>query len=390
MRNKMLGFKNKVESVMNSEDKAPVISLASALYTISLLYGAGQRLRQLGYRKKIIPARKLPCRVICVGNLAVGGTGKTPMTMYVAEKIKRFGYQPAIVSRGYRGEAQNRGGVVSDGRSLFMGPEQAGDEPYLIAARLKDVPVIVGKDRFAAGMLALNKFQPDVLVLDDGFQHLRLKRDVDLVLLDHLHSFGNMHLLPRGILREPISALARATACIFTRYRADGAGSAASSIERIKKHSPQLPVFKSTYVPYCYTIRSGAQISIAENTDCSSPEAAKRLNGEKTFGFSGIARNQDFQDTVKNIGFKIAGFIEFADHHRYTAHDINHILAAAEKANVRCLITTEKDLVRIPPENPFHLDLVIVGVRVSFGDGEQNFMAFLKNRLSQIKTTNPT
>ena len=367
---------------MNSEGKAPVISLAAALYTISLLYGAGQRLRQLGYRKKIIPARKLPCRVICVGNLAVGGTGKTPMAMYVAEKIKQFGYQPAIVSRGYGGGAQIRGGVVSDGRSIYMGPQQAGDEPYLIARRLKDVPVIVGKDRYAAGMLALNKFQPDVVVLDDGFQHLRLKRDVDLVLLDHLHSFGNMHLLPRGILREPISALARATACIFTRYRADGAGRAASSIELIKKHSPQLPVFTSTYVPYYYTIRSGAQISVDENTDCFSPEAVKRLNGEKIFGFSGIARNHDFQDTVKNIGFKIAGFIEFTDHHRYTVHDLNHILAAAEKTGARYLITTEKDLVRIPPEKPFHLDLVVVGVRVSFGDGERDFMAFLKDRLA--------
>ncbi len=373
---------------MNSEAKAPVISLASALYTISLFYGAGQRLRQLGYRKRIIPARKLPCRVICVGNLAVGGTGKTPMTMYVTEKIKGFGYRPAIVSRGYRGAAQNRGGVVSDGRSIYMGPEQAGDEPYLIAGRLKDVPVIVGKDRFAAGMLALNKFQPDVVVLDDGFQHLRLKRDVDLVLLDHLHPFGNRHLLPRGILREPVSALARAAACIFTRSRADGAGRAASSMELIKKHSPQMPVFASTYVPYCYTIRSGVQISIDGNTDCSSPEAVGRLTGEKVFGFSGIARNHDFQDTVKNIGFKIAGFIEFADHHRFTPHDLNHILAAAENANARCLITTEKDLVRIPPENPFHLDLVVVGVRVSFGDGEQDFLAFLKDRLSHIKITN--
>ena len=151
MRNKSREFRKKVESVMTSESTAPVISLASALYGISLLYSAGWKLRELGYQKKIFPAKKLPCKVICVGNLAVGGTGKTPMTMYVAEKIKQFGLQPVIVSRGYRGGAQNRGGVVSDGRSIFMGPEQAGDEPYLIAARLKDVPVVVGKDRFAAG-----------------------------------------------------------------------------------------------------------------------------------------------------------------------------------------------------------------------------------------------
>ena len=198
-----------------------------------------------------------------------------------------------------------------------------------------------------------------------------------------------MHLLPRGILREPISALKRATAGIFTRYRADKAGSAASAIEIIKKHSPQLPLFASSYLPYHYTIRSGAQISFDENIVCSPPETTGSLNDEKVFGFSGIARNHDFQDTVKNLGFRVAGFVEFSDHHRYTAQDFSHILAAAEKANARRLITTEKDLVRIPPENPFHLDLVVVGVRVSFGPESRILSAFLKNRLSHIKITNP-
>lgn len=371
---------------MNSEGKAPAVSLASMLYSVSLLYGAGRKLGQLGYQKKIFPVRRLPCRVICVGNLAVGGTGKTPMTMYLAGKLKQFGYRPAIVSRGYRGAAQNRGDVVSDGRSIRMGPEQAGDEAFMMAGRLKDVPVIVGRDRFAAGMLAVSKFQADVIVLDDGFQHLRLQRDVDLVLLDHLRPFGNMHLLPRGVLREPISALARATACIFTRYRADGGGSPASMIEMIAKHSPQLPVFTSTHVPYHYTIRSGARILLDENMVCSAPESADILNCGKIFGFSGIARNQDFQDTVRNLGFRTGGFVEFSDHHRYTSQDFGYIRAAADIANARCLITTEKDLVRIPPENPFHLDLVVVGVRVSFGGGEGDFITFLKDRLAQIRS----
>jgi tetraacyldisaccharide 4'-kinase len=320
--------------------------------------------------------------VICIGNLAVGGTGKTPMTMYVAELMKRFGYRPAVVSRGYRGRAQDRGGVVSDGSSIFMGPDQAGDEPYMMAGRLKDVPVIVGKDRFAAGMLALNNFKPDVIVLDDGFQHLGLKRDVDLVLLDHLHAFGNMHLLPRGILREPVSALQRATACVLTRYRPEKAGGAMSAKDLIKKYAPHLPVFTSTYAPYCYTIRGGAQISINTGKACSAPDFACRLDGAKTFVFSGIARNQDFQETARNIGFKTAGFMEFDDHHPYSSHDLRQIAAAAVKANAGYLITTEKDLVRIPPENPFNLDLVVVGVRVSFGSGEEVFNTFLRDRLA--------
>lgn len=389
MRSKKREFREKVELVMHSEGQAPVISLASVLLGISLLYGAGRKLRELGYQKKIFAARKLPCKVICVGNLAVGGTGKTPMTMYVAETLKQFGLRPAIVSRGYRGGAQNRGGVVTDGRSIYMQPAQAGDEPYLIAARLKGVPVVVGKDRFAAGLLAVNEFRPDVLVLDDGFQHLKLSREVDLVLLDHRQSFGNMHLLPRGVLREPISALKRASACIFTRYRADKAGSAASAIEMIKKHSPQLPLFVSSCLAYHYTIPRGTRIAFDESTGCSPPETGRIRNAGKVFGFSGIARNHDFQDTVKRLGFRTAGFAEFSDHHRYTAQDFSSILAAAENANATCLITTEKDLVRIPSKNPFHLDLIVVGVKISFGDGEQDFTAFLKDRLTHIKISNP-
>ena len=382
MHNKMMGIPSKVESVMKGGVQAPGNILPSALYAISLLYAGGLRFRQLCYRSKILPVRKLPCSVICIGNLAVGGTGKSPMTMYVAERIKHFGYRPAIVSRGYRGRAQNRGGVVSDGSSIFVGPELAGDEPYMMAGRLKDVPVVVGKDRFAAGMLALDNFKPDVMVLDDGFQHLGLKRDVDLVLLDYLRPFGNMHLLPRGILREPVSALQRATACILTRYRPEAAGSAPSAMEMIKKFAPHLPVFTSTFAPYCYTIRSGAEISINADGACAAPEAAGGLDGATTFGFSGIACNRDFQNTVKNMGVRIAGFMEFADHHPYTAHDLKRIASAAARANARYLITTEKDLVRIPTENPFNLDLVVVGLRVSFGSGEQDFNAFLKDQLA--------
>jgi len=382
MYSNMMGIKRKVESVMNGQGNASVISLASALRALSVLYGAGLRLRMLGYRKKILPIRRLPCRVICIGNLTVGGTGKTPMAMYVAQLMKRFGYRPAVVSRGYGGKAQNRGGVVSDGSSILMGPDLAGDEPYMMAGRLKGIPVIVGKDRYAAGMLALDNFKPDVIVLDDGFQHLGLKRDVDLVLLDHLDAFGNMHLLPRGILREPVSALQRATACVLTRYRPEKTGGEAAVNDLIKKVAPRLPVFTSTYTRHCYIISGGAPIPIYAGKACTATEVACRLDGAKTFAFSGIARNRDFQETVKNIGLKTAGFMGFVDHHPYSARDLKQIVSAAVKANARYLVTTEKDLVRIPPENPFNLDLIVVGVQISFGSGEKDFNTFLRDRLA--------
>ena len=367
---------------MTAADKAPFISLATALYPISLAYGAGQNLRAFAYRHRVISSHQLPCKVICVGNIAVGGTGKTPMTMYVAQKVQQLGYRVAIVSRGYRGSAESQGGIVSDGKSIGMGPERAGDEPYLIARSLREIPVIIGKNRYASGMLALKQFQPDVIVLDDGFQHLRLQRDIDLVLLDCDLPFGNGHLLPRGILREPVSALARSTACILTRCRTGTHETAASSIDLIKKYSPHSRVFTSSHDPYFYTIKARGAFSINGAARQRSPEIIHRLKKEPVFGFSGIARNAEFQTTVKRLGFNVGGFLEFSDHHRYTAQDLENIQTQATAAGARRLITSEKDLVRLFPQNPFHLELIVVGVKISFGNHRQPFISFLKQQLA--------
>ena len=180
----------------------------------SWLYRGAIFLRNRHYDRPAA-VRSVSVPVVSVGNITVGGTGKTPMTIYVAQKLQQSGVRVAVISRGYKGRAESGGGVVSDGRNLLMDSEQAGDEPYLMAGRLKNIPVIVGKNRFAAGMLAINKFQSEVIVLDDAFQHLKLSRDIDLILLDYTRPFGNTHLLPRGILREPVTALRRATACMW-------------------------------------------------------------------------------------------------------------------------------------------------------------------------------
>ncbi len=253
----MLRFKQKIESIMNSKGDPPLPPLALLLHCMSIFYGAAQRLRATSYQHRVIPSRELPCKVISIGNITVGGTGKTPMTIYVATEIKRAGFNVVIVSRGYKGRAEKHGGIVSDGRRIYMDADQAGDEPYMIACRLNDIPVVVGKDRFAAGMLAIDKFQPDVIVLDDAFQHLKLKRDLDLVLLDHRRPFGNTHLLPRGVLREPVSSLARGAACILTRCRSGAEEAALSSSAQIQMLVPGIPVFTSSYVPYWYVVREG-------------------------------------------------------------------------------------------------------------------------------------
>ena len=377
----MLTIKKKIESVIYNPDPISVSPVASMLYGISLLYGAAQMLRASCYRQKILRSQKLPCGVISVGNIAVGGTGKTPMTIYLAQELKQAGYRVAIVSRGYKGGAERQGGIVSDGSSLLMGSELAGDEPFMMACRLKDIPVIVGKNRFEAGRLVVSKFQPDVIVLDDAFQHLQLKRDMDIVLLDHDQPFGNSHLLPRGILREPLTAMKRATAFILTRCRDDADGSARSLIATIKSISPQPPVFKSSAVPYCYTVKDGTLPPVQTASNLFEPHNMGDIKNRKVFGFSGIARNDDFQHTVKTLGFNVTGFLEFSDHHRYTEPDLTAILRTAGETGARQLITTEKDYVRLTGKGACPMDLVVVGVRADFKDDGHEFISFVKDRL---------
>lgn len=379
----MLTLKKKIESVMHSADQISVSPLASLFYGISLGYGAAQKLRAGCYRSKLLRSQKLPCRVVSVGNITVGGTGKTPLTIYVAQKLQQSGVRVAVISRGYKGSAESGGGVVSDGRNLLMDSEQAGDEPYLMAGRLKNVPVIVGKNRFAAGMLAIGKFQSEVIVLDDAFQHLKLSRDIDLVLLDYTRPFGNTHLLPRGILREPVSALRRTTACILTRSPTGPDEAAATTLAGIKAHMPDIPIFTSSHHPYMYIVKRGVPTPFNAISHFIAPPDSGQIKYQKVYGFSGIARNDDFQRTVATLGFNPVGFFEFSDHHKYSREDLEKMLRIAQAAGADCLITTEKDHARIAHQMPLSMDLVVVGVRIEFSGVGQEFMSFIQNRLQQ-------
>jgi tetraacyldisaccharide 4'-kinase len=205
-------LRKRIEIVIHSEKADSPGLLALLLYGVSTVYGAAQKIRATGHRHNLLQSKSLPCRVIAIGNITAGGTGKTPMTIYLARELQQSGKRVAVVSRGYKGAAEKGGGIVSDGQNVLMDAGRAGDEPLLIASRLKGIPVVVGKNRYEAGMLAIREFQPEIIVLDDAYQHLKLKRDINLVLLDHDRPFGNSHLLPRGILREPPDALARADA----------------------------------------------------------------------------------------------------------------------------------------------------------------------------------
>jgi len=376
--------KRKIQAIMAGEEENRSLFLKPLLFAISIGYGGLAKLRENLYKKGFLQSKRLPCPVISIGNITVGGSGKTPMTIYVAELIKHLGYGVAIISRGYKGEAEKIGGVVCDGRIICMGPDEAGDEPFMMAQRLKTVPVIVGKDRFKAGILAIKEFRPDVLLLDDAFQHLKLNRDIDLVLLDSKKPFGNAYLFPRGTLRETTSALLRGDAVILTR---SDVGKQAS-LSQIKNFVPRKPIFHSFHTPYIYKIITGNSLQSSDRLNISSKYDFDIFKGNRVFAFSGLASNDDFRRTIESFTCKLIKFSEFPDHHPYSNRELDEIVKSAMDLSAEFIFTTEKDYVRIAHKIKWPIDLIVIGIEISFGENDIAFKSFIKNRLQGLMKSN--
>lgn len=378
--------------------------LAGLLFAFSKLYGFGVRLRNARLDRGSSAVRSLPVPVISVGNLSAGGTGKTPMVLYLAKELRRFGFRPAVVSRGYRGGAERDGGVVGDGQRIFLSADQAGDEPRLLAERLPGVPVVVGVDRFSAGMTAISQFSPDLILLDDGFQHRRLARDLDLVLLDARWPLGNGHLLPRGPLREPFLALKRADALILTRSDR-GVG----SLPSVPK-TEEILVFRTVHRPALRKIIAAGESIALKSWDGAggadfeaaglpdgpfdgfplgvSDQSGRAFlgDGRRAFVFSGLANNADVLRTVVALGGRPVGAMEFPDHYAFSGLDREAVFRAARTCGADILITTEKDAVRLPGDAAFPLDLGVVGVDIDFGTDADRFLEFLTRKLERMMT----
>jgi len=369
----------KIEAIIYDNGVSPFFSFRSLLSMVSKVYGGAVKLRRNFYKKAVFRSKRLPCSIISIGNITVGGTGKTPMTIYVAKVVKQLGYNVAVISRGYKGKAEKIGGIVSDGKVLLMTPDNAGDEPYMMAKRLKDVPVIVGKNRFKAGRQAISKFDPDVIVLDDGFQHLKLQRDLDLVLVDYRKLFGNGHLLPRGVMREPASALLNANAIILTRSDAVNKNEMSSSLKNLGFYERNKPVYRTFHHPFIYNIMNGEKKISEKNIKEISRQNSECIKGRPVFAFSGLADNHDFQQTVKSLSCNLSGFMEFPDHHPYSEKDLKDISAAAKRSMSDCLITTEKDYVRMAHKIDWPGDLFVIGIEIDFGADKKRFNSFIED-----------
>jgi tetraacyldisaccharide 4'-kinase len=303
------------------------------LLLISILYGAAIYVRRIFYGLHVFKRKVLSCPVISIGNITLGGTGKTPAVIQIAGLLSHEKILPVVVSRGYARMDEDEIVVVSDGGSILADAKTGGDEPVLIASKLFGVPVVVGKKKHQAALLALRRFKPGVVLLDDGFQHIQLQRDLDIVLVDAGNPFGNGKLFPKGILREPLAALKRAHAVLITK--ADSAGEVAKLKTVIQRHT-EARIFTSSLVPVdLIDYRSGDSKPISS------------LRGTKVLALAGIARPASFFALLQSLGAEVVTSCVYPDHFDYQKTDLATVFRQAADAKINMIVTTEKDAVRI-------------------------------------------
>ncbi len=331
------------------------------LYLLSLPYGGWVRTRAFFYTFGLKKPKRLPCPVISVGNITVGGTGKTPLVMALAKGLMDRGIPVAILSRGYKGKKAS-GPLVSDGQMTLLSPEESGDEPFLMAKSLKDIPVFVAKDRFASGRMALQRFNVRGLLLDDGYQHLQLYRELNILLVDSHIGFGDQHLLPRGILRESLPHLRRAHLFLLTKVENPEQCRPLETI--LREIQPSSPIFHSHYEP------------IGLVGPMEEWEALHSLKGKKVLVFSGIANPLYFSSLLKKCGMEIVREIRFPDHHFYSAKD----LASLEKEGkgTDWFVTTEKDMVKLMSLNIGHLPVRALRIEVRIRREEEFYQRVME------------
>lgn len=288
-------------------------------------------------------------KIISVGNISMGGTGKTPFTIMLAKHYISEGKKVCILSRGYKGRIGYDTHVVSDGEKILLGPDKAADEPYMMAVNCPEAVVITGKERVRSFEYAEKHFRPDIYLLDDGFQHKKMKRDVDICLLDHKKPVSTGFMFPFGYLREPASALERADIIVFTRAESKDIP------ERIKKYTENKPVFFSRIE--CKGLYS------------SEGKADIDLNGKNVYAFAGIASPGKFFRYLQGLGAKIIGKKIYTDHHFYQGRETYVIERKAKELEADIIVTTEKDFVKLPDDVKDTMHYLKIGIALNDTEG---------------------
>jgi tetraacyldisaccharide 4'-kinase len=347
----------------------------SVLFGLSKVFQVLVKARRFLYNVRILRDSTLGVQVIAIGNLTVGGTGKTPIVEKFARELQDQGRKVAILSRGYRSkppplpkrlldklflrEDRTPPRVVSDGKSLLLDSETAGDEPYMLASNLKDVVVLVDKDRVKSGRYAIERFGCDTLLLDDGFQYWKLwGRRRDIVLIDCQQPFGNKFLLPRGTLREPPSHLARASTIFITKSN----GNTAALRAQIATYNATAGIIECVHHPLYF-----------EDVFTGDREGLDLVNGKRIAALSGIAQPHSFEESLKSVGGELVYSKRFADHHRFTQQEILNAINRSKKRQAQVIITTQKDAVRFPKIDRRDLPIYFMRVEIKILTGAKDF-----------------
>jgi len=323
----------------------------------------------------ILKKERLNALVIVVGNLTMGGTGKTPVVERLAKELQAKGKKVGVLSRGYKSKEQSKSGflglfsgkqiaevapkVVSDGESVLLNSEDAGDEPYMLANNLPGVVVVIDKDRVKAGRHAIEQYGVDALILDDGFQYLPIKADMNLLLVDQINPFGNRKLIPRGILREPVNNLSRASYVLITKSEIEPQ---LELLETIRKYNRDAEIIRCAHKPQFFQQING-----------DKKENLRFLIEHYVGVFCGIASPRGFEDLVQRISGELRFKKRFLDHHRYENEELERLFLQAKNSGVEVMITTEKDAVRIPPDFAPPIPFYYVRMEIEIVEGYEDF-----------------
>lgn len=350
--------------------------LRGLLRGLSVVFTGIVQLRLWLYEIGLLRYHTLGCQVLSVGNLTVGGTGKTPVVEVFARLLAANGRRVAILSRGYKREKQpfwtrmrrkfslsappeEEVGVVTDGKRLLLDSAKSGDEPYMLARNLKDVAIIVGSDRVRSGRYAIKKLGCDTLILDDGFQHLRLKHRLDIVLVDATNPWGNGRCLPRGILREPIRNIERAGFIFITKSRPGGEPELRRQLRAL---NPVAEISECRHSP-----------KYLEDVYDHERQPLEALRDKRVVAVSGIARPRGFERGLVNLGAEVVDHFMYNDHYRYTSQDILDVLNRAIELEADFVVTTEKDAVRFPMLEHRPIPLAFLRVEIEMLSGSEQF-----------------
>ena len=369
---------------MNGEDIFKSIVSGEDQSILGDVARAGLSLLSKGYKKAVTMRNakfdankgvvKVSVPVISVGNITAGGTGKTPMVRLICDILGQKGFHPTVLSRGYRAKDNSQNTIISKHGSILVEPEESGDEAWLLAKVLPKSSVIIGRNRIESARIAIEELGADYLVMDDGFQHRALHRDKDIVLIDASNPFGYEHVLPRGLLREPMEGLARADIIVLTKVDQVDPGLVAALRKRLARMAPQKPVYETVHKPravYTLEVWANGDEGHPIGTDSDLPIMA----------VSGIGNPKSFTKTLEGCGYDVVHTMGFGDHHDFSDDDVVEIWKQAFAHQAKAIMITEKDAVKLSQLHTIEelkIPILVLSIGIEFISGKQEFIENLE------------